>query len=211
MKNRKRRGWVSLCALAAFVLWTAAVCVVDVQPVGPEGSTVGFATLNTFVHRLTGVHMELYAITDWFGLIPLVVVVGFGVLGLVQWIGRKSLRKVDQSLFVLGGFYLVVLAAYAFFEVFAVNYRPVLLDGGLEASYPSSTTLLVMSVMPTAAIQVKSRMKYAAAGRWLIVAAAAFVVFMVVCRTISGVHWLTDIIGGVLLSTGLVAGYTALV
>lgn len=211
MKNRKRRGWVSLCALAAFVLWTAAVCVVDVQPVGPEGSTVGFAALNTFVHRLTGVHMELYAITDWFGLIPLVVVVGFGVLGLVQWIGRKSLRKVDQSLFVLGGFYLVVLAAYAFFEVFAVNYRPVLLDGGLEASYPSSTTLLVMSVMPTAAIQVKSRMKYAAAGRWLIVAAAAFVVFMVVCRTISGVHWLTDIIGGVLLSTGLVAGYTALV
>lgn len=211
MKDKKRRGRMSLYALAAFVLWTAAVCVVDVQPVGPEGATVGLATLNTFVHRLTGVHMKLYEITDRLGLIPLAVVIGFGLRGLAQWIGRKSLRKVDRSLFVLGGFYLVVLAAYAFFEVFAVNYRPVLINGVLEASYPSSTTLLVMSVMPTAAMQVKSRMKYAAAGRWLTVAAAAFVVFMVGCRTISGVHWLTDIIGGVLLSTGLVVGYTALV
>ena len=84
--------------LAAFLLWTAAVCLVDVQAIGPKGSEVGFAGLNGWFHALTGVHMTLYIITDWMGLIPLAVAMGFGLLGLVQWIKRKRLRKVDGSI-----------------------------------------------------------------------------------------------------------------
>lgn len=38
-----------------------------------------------------------------------------------------------------------------------VNYRPVLIEGRLEASYPSSTTLLVVSVMPTLMFQAYRR------------------------------------------------------
>ena len=212
MKKEKRiRGLVSLCAVSAFVLWTAAVRLVDVQPIGPQGSKVGFAAFNGLIHRLTGVHMNLYMITDWLGLIPLVLVIGFGLLGLGQWIGRKSLRKVDRSLLILGGFYLSVMAAYAVFELFVVNYRPILINGVLEASYPSSTTLLVMSVIPTAAIQVNSRLKSAAGRRWVTALAAGSVVFMVGSRLLSGVHWVTDIIGGALLSVGLVMGYASLV
>ena len=45
--------------------------------------------------------------------------------------------------------------------------------------------------------------------RCVAVAIAAFIVFMVVGRLVSGVHWLTDIIGGMLLSTGLVTAYHA--
>lgn len=193
---------MALGFLAAFVLWTLAVQWVDVQPMGPLGSRVGFAALNGFVHRLTGVHIALYNLTDRLSLIPLGFIAGFGALGLWQWVRRKSLLRVDRSILLLGGFYLAVLAAFAFFEFFPVNYRPVLIDGVLEASYPSSTTLLVLCVMPTAAMQLRSR-----ALTFLI---AAFTVFMMVCRLLSGVHWFTDIVGGVVLSAGLVMLYDSL-
>ena len=196
--------------LAAFAVWTVLVRLVDVQAIGPENSAVGFATLNGWFHRMTGVHMSLYTITDWLGLVTLAAVAGFGILGLVQWIRRKSLRRVDRSILVLGGFYLIVLAVFLLFEALAINYRPVLIEGVLEASYPSSTTMLAMCVLPTAAMQLHTRIRIRALRRTVVAALAALMLFMVVCRVISGVHWLTDIIGGGLFSAGMVLGYDAL-
>lgn len=206
MKNRNKLH-LSIVFLAAFVLWTVAICFVDVQPIGPQESEVGFATVNRFFHRLTGVHMGLYILTDWLGLVPVAVIFSFGMLGLCQWIRRKSVCKVDPSILVLGGFYLVVMAAYLFFETVVINRRPVLIQGVLEASYPSSTTLLVMCVMPTAMIQLKRRIKRGVLRSIVVSAIAAFTAFMVLGRLVSGVHWLTDIIGGALLSQGLVLLY----
>ena len=206
MKNRNKLH-LSIVFLAAFVLWTVAICFVDVQPIGPQESEVGFATVNRFFHRLTGVHMGLYILTDWLGLVPVAVIFSFGMLGLCQWIKRKSVCKVDPSILVLGGFYLVVMAAYLFFETVVINRRPVLIQGVLEASYPSSTTLLVMCVMPTAMIQLKRRIKRGVLRSIVVSAIAAFTAFMVLGRLVSGVHWLTDIIGGALLSQGLVLLY----
>ncbi len=206
MKTRLIR---SLGLLAMFALWTIAVCTVDVQAIGPQGSTVGFATLNGYVHTLTGVHFTLYHITDWLGLVPVAVCLAFAVSGLVQWI-RRGFFKVDRDLFVLGGFYIVVIAAYLLFEEVVINYRPVLIDGFLEASYPSSTTLLVLCVMPTAAIQLNRRIRQGACRTAVIWIIVAFTVFMVVGRLLSGVHWLTDIVGGGLLSAALVTMYRAL-
>ena len=206
MKTKKIHA---LCLLAAFVLWTWAVCTVDVQPIGPLDSAVGFARLNGFVHRLTGVHLWLYDLTDWLSLIPFALVGGLGILGIVQWIRRKSLLRVDRSLLILGGFYLAVLAVYWFFEVWTVNYRPVLINGLLEASYPSSTTMLALCVLPTARMQLRCRIRNPLLGRcigWLLV---CLTVLLVVGRILSGVHWFTDSIGGVLASGGLAAGYAA--
>ena len=200
----------ALGLLAAFALFTAAVLIVDVQPIGPQGSSVGFATLNQWAHNLTGVHMPLYVITDWLSLIPAGCILGFALLGLWQWMSRKSILKVDRDILALGGFYLAVAAAYVLFEVFSVNYRPVLIDGALEASYPSSTTMLSLCVMPTAAMQLQRRIADSRLRRWVCIAIAAFTVFMVFLRLVSGVHWLTDIVGGALLSAGLVMLYGAL-
>ena len=197
--------------LIAFVMWTVAIRFVDVQAIGPQESSVGFATINQFVHNLTGVHMSLYTITDWLGLVPLMFVMGFGTLGLIQWIKRKHLLKVDYSILVLGGFYIVVMAVYVLFEVLVINYRPVLINGILEASYPSSTTMLVMCVMPTAIMQFDTRIKNDVLKRCVTYAITAFIVFMVIGRLVSGVHWFTDIIGGALLSAGLVLMYRAMI
>ena len=207
---KKQNFCIAWGLLAAFVLWTAVVSLVDVQAIGPRGSSVGLAALNGFFHNLTGVHLSLYLLTDWLSLVPLGIVLGFGALGLVQWVKRKSIWKVDRSILVLGGFYLVVLTAFVFFEVYAVNYRPILIEGVLEVSYPSSTTMLVMTVMPTAALQLKSRIQNPALRKSVVAAIVVFTAFMVMGRLVSGVHWVSDIIGGGLLSAGLVMLYDSL-
>lgn len=208
MKKKNRRYlYISVSMFTAFVLWTVAVCFVDVGAIGPNESSVGFATVNGFVHKLTGVNMLLYNITDWLGLVPIFVAMGFALLGIAQWIKRKSLCKVDYSVFVLGGFYIAVMAVYVLFETVTVNFRPILINGFLEKSYPSSTTLLVMCVMPTAIMQLNSRVKNNALRKSVSLLIAAFVIFMVIGRLVSGVHWFTDIIGGALLSAGLVMMY----
>ena len=210
-RENKRLFLVAASALVTFLLWTVLVRVVDVQQIGPEGSVVGFAAFNAFVHGITGVHMGLYELTDLLSVIPLAIIGGFGFLGLVQWIKRKSFAKVDYSILVLGGFYILVLAIFAMFEVMVINYRPVLIEGKLEASYPSSTTMLVMCVLPTAVMQLRGRIQNRVLNHGVSFVLGAFMGFMVVVRLISGVHWITDIIGGALLSTGLVVLYTAFV
>lgn len=207
MKKNKKSLHTSVSLLAAFAAWTLLVLFVDKGAIGPIGSSVGLASLNGFAHGIIGVNMTLYTVTDWLGLVPIAFALGFAILGLAQWIASKSLLRVDRSLFVLGGFYIAVIAAYVFFEAFTVNYRPVLIDGVLEGSYPSSTTMLVMCVMPSAAMQLGDRIKNSVLRRCIVIAITVFTLFMVVGRLISGVHWITDIIGGALLSGGLVGMY----
>ena len=204
---KRKSFYIGLGLLALFVIWTIALMFVDVRAIGPQESIVGFATINRFIHNLTGVHMSLYTITDWLGLVPLCFIMGFGILGLCEWIKRKNLFKVDHSILTLGGFYIIVMTAYIFFETFVVNYRPILINGILEASYPSSTTMLVMCVMPTAIMQFNERIKSNGFKKCVNILITAFIVFMVIGRLVSGVHWFSDIIGGALLSSGLVMIY----
>lgn len=206
-KQNKRELLISFGSLTAFVLWTILVSYVDVQPIGPNGSSVGFATLNRAFHKWTGVHWALYTITDWLGLIPIGIAFGFAVLGFVQFVRRKNLFQVDRSLRILGGFYVVVIAIYLLFEKVVINYRPVIIEGVLEASYPSSTTMLALCVLPTAMMQFKNRIRKEAARRGILGILGILTGVFVLGRLISGVHWLSDIIGGVLLSAGLVAFY----
>ena len=206
-KKNSRLFWVGVGLLAVFVLWTVLIRFVDVEAIGPRQSSVGFATLNGYIHNLTGVNMSLYIITDWLGLVPIGVAFGFAVLGIVQCIKRKSLLKVDRSILTLGGFYIVVMAVYILFEIVVINYRPTLIDGYLEASYPSSTTILVMCVMPTAMMQLRTRIKNDLFRRCVMLSITVFITFMVIGRLVSGVHWITDIIGGALLSTAIVLMY----
>ena len=206
-KETKKSFYIAVSMLVAFMLWTVAICYVDVKPIGPQGSSVGFSVVNKFFHNLTGVNFMLYTITDWLGLVPVFIGFGFGVLGLTQWIKRKNILKVDYSIITLGVFYIAFIVAYLFFEKCVINYRPVLINGYLEASYPSSTTMLVMCVMPTAVMQFNSRIKNVVFKRCVTIVITVFIAFMVIGRLISGVHWLTDIIGGALLSTGLVMMY----
>jgi len=207
--KRKRQLWAGIGLLLMFILWTVLIQCVDVQAAGPEGTKVGFASWNTWFHNLTGVNMALYTVTDWLGLVPVIICCCFGIIGLRQWIIRKKLLRVDADILLLGVYYLLVLAGYLLFEMVPINYRPVLIDGHLEASYPSSTTLLVLSVMLTLKSQADRRCKNRKLRCFAAVFSVAFSAFMVIGRLVSGVHWMTDIIGSVFLSTGLFLLYCA--
>ena len=206
-KTRKNSIIITVSLLLAFVIWTLLVKIVDVEAIGPNNTKVGFATLNGAFHAFTGVNMMLYAITDWLGLVPVAVVLGYGFFGLVQWIKRKSILKVDRDIIALGIFYVAVVGVYALFEYLVINYRPILIEGYLEASYPSSTTMLVSCVMSTAMMRIKKRIRNSILRRATLALIAIFIGFMVISRLISGVHWLSDIVGGILVSSGLVSAY----
>ena len=207
----KRKSLIfGIIFIVAFFVWTLLVRFVDVQQIGPNGSSVGFATLNGAFRDFIGVNMSLYVITDWLSLVPLLIAFGFAVLGLKQLIKEKKLTRVDFSILALGGFYVVVISIYILFEMIDINYRPVLINGYLERSYPSSTTVLVMCIMLTSIMQLKNRIKNKVA-RWSIIGVMiAFAFFMVIGRVLSGVHWITDIVGGAQVSAGLALIYHSL-
>ena len=204
MKEIRRKELLAgIMLLAAFALWTVLIRHIDVQNAGPNGTEIGFATINVWFHRLTGVHMLIYTITDWLGLVPIIICMCFGVLGFAQLIKRRSLLTVDSDILLLGAYYVVAILGYLLFEMVPINYRPILIDGNLEASYPSSTTLLVLTVMPTLKYQSDRRIANPVIRKAITVFVIVFTAFMVIGRLISGVHWATDIAGSVFLSSGL--------
>lgn len=211
--NRKTKTQFILGAslFVLFILYTLSLKVVDVQPIGPNGSNVAYTSINKALHGLFGVNMTLYAITDWAGVVAIVLAFGFAVLGLAEWIKRKSILKVDRSLLVLGAFYLVVFGAYLFFEFVVINRRPILINGILEASYPSSTTMLALCVLPTAMIEFNRLIASRTIKNTVNTLCTLFTAFMVIGRLFSGVHWFTDIFGALLFSISVVLIYVATV
>ena len=201
--TRIKQLLAGIVILAAFVSWTILIRHIDVQSAGPNGTAVGFAAFNVWFHRLTGVHMIIYTVTDWLGLVPIIICMCFGGLGFAQLVKRKSLLRVDSDIFMLGAYYMLVILCYLLFEMVPINYRPILINGYLEASYPSSTTLLVLSVMPTLKYQTDRRIANPVIRKAITVFVIVFAAFMVIGRLISGVHWVTDIAGSVFLSSGL--------
>lgn len=194
-----------------FTVWTILIKTIDVKQVGVNDTAIGFSIINIWFHKLTGVHMSLYVITDWLGLVPIFVCMVFGFMGLIQLIKGRSLFNVDRDIIFLGIYYIVVIFGYLIFEMIPINYRPILIQGFMEASYPSSTTLLVLCVMPTLMEQANRRINNVIVNKSINVFTISFSVFMVLGRLFSGVHWLTDIIGSIMLSVGLFSIYRAAV
>ena len=194
-----------------FIIFTVLVKVVDVQPAGAEGSLIGFAALNVSVFKLIGENSFCYLITQLFGVLAILVAAVFAVMGLVQLIKRKSLLKVDREILMAGIIYAVVIILYVLFEKLAINFRPVITDEGLEASYPSTHTMLILTILGTA---VTLAGKYLSNPKLAFAAKILCIVIMwltVVCRLLSGVHWFTDILGGVLISLCLISLFKSLV
>lgn len=210
MKSKAvKQMFAGIIFILAFILWTVFILTVDVQPVGVQGTDIGFATVNSWFHSLTGVNMLMYYATDWLGIVPVFACMLFGITGVLQLVKRRSLRKVDPDLIISGIYYIIVIFCYLVFEIYPLNYRPVLINGVMEASYPSSTTLLVLCVMPTLVLLSSHRISKSKIKMIIKVLTTLFSVFMVSGRLISGVHWLSDIVASALLSGGLYFLYTA--
>lgn len=190
---------------AAAALLIALICLVDVAPIGAEGTKVGLSHLNQFVFGLFGVNMLWYHITDWLGIAAILTAFLFTVIGITQLIKRRSILKVDKEILALGGLYSIVIGLYVLFENVVLNYRPIIMPDSThpEASFPSSHTMLVCVIMGSAMFLIGKYVKRIKLCRALQMICAVVIGITVIGRLISGVHWFTDIIGGVLISISL--------
>ena len=202
MNKKKRNFFISTILILLAVVFTILVKVVDVKQVGVNGTSIGFATLNQFVFKTTGVNMIWYHITDWLGLVPIFMAMAYALIGFIQLIKRKSIFKVDKEIIILGLFYIVVISLYIFFEKVIINYRPILMNGFLEASYPSSHTLMTICLCGSSIILNKKLLNNKIT-RVIDVLSLVIILITVIGRLISGVHWFTDIIGGIFISIAL--------
>ena len=191
------------------VILIALVRLVDVAPIGADGTSIGLSHLNQFVFDLFGVNMLWYNITDWLGVAAVLTGFVFAVTGLLQLIKRRSLLKVDREILALGGLYIVVIGLYLFFENVIVNYRPIIMPDNThpEASFPSSHTMLVCVIMGSAAMLINRYIRNKPLNRILRAVCYVIIGVTVVGRLIAGVHWFTDILGGILISVTLLSLY----
>lgn len=217
MKKTGKKFLKAFILLALFLLYTAAVRTIDVQPIGPEGTSVGFARVNDFVRGLLGTRDNMkepwYIITNYTAYFSIFCGLLFALAGLLQWISRKNLFKVDYRILILGCFLIMLGMLYVLFMKVVVNYRPVIVDPEEwpESSFPSSHTLLSVSIMSMLGLTLPGATKNKALAPILRVVSIVVIILMTVGRMLSGVHWFSDIVGGVLLSLALAAFYSAFV
>lgn len=217
MNKTKKNFLISGILLIFAIIYTILVQKIDVKPIGPENSSVGFATVNEAVankigeNTTLGYSETLYDITKYLGYLSLAMCVVYAFIGLIQLLKRKSIFKVDKEIFMLAAFYIVVIALYALFEIYVVNYRPVIMEEGLEASYPSSHTMLAMCVCGSAIILNKKLFKDFKQIKIVNILCAVLMVATVVGRLLSGVHWFSDIIGSIIISSALLMSFYSLI
>ena len=202
MNNKKRNFFISTILIFLAVVFTIFVKVVDVKPIGVNESSIGVASFNQVVFKTIGVNMIWYHITDWLGLVPIFIAMIYAFIGFIQLIKRKNIFKVDKEIIILGVFYFVVIFLYVFFEKFIVNYRPILMNGFLEASYPSSHTLMTICLCGSSII-VNRKLFNNKIAKFVNVLSLVVVLITVIGRLLSGVHWFTDIIGGIFIGVAL--------
>ena len=206
---KHRRLLTSGVGLLLTVILIALIRFVDVALIGAQGTSIGLSHLNQFVFDFFGVNMLWYNITDWLGIAAALTAFLFAIIGLVQLIKRRSLLKVDREILALGVLYLVVIGLYIIFETVIINYRPIIMPDNTrpEASFPSSHTMLVCVIMGSAAMLINRYIKNKTLCRALRAMCFVIIIVTVVGRSIAGVHWFTDIFGGVLISVTLLSLY----
>lgn len=215
MKSSKKTIFMGGILMVLFVIFTILVKTVNVGAVGPENSVVGFSGINKAFFDFSGQNGFCYHLSEYIGYFSFLVVFLFALYGVYELIKRKSFKKIDKQIVALGIFYVVVAVFFAIFEKVIINYRPVIedIEEGLEASYPSTHVLIIVCIMGSTSIVLSSLFR--GSGSKTVVAACviSFVlaVIGVIARLFSGVHWLTDVFGGLLLSMSLLTMFRGVI
>ena len=203
MKNKKRYLIGGFAFFLMFIIFTTIIKFVDVKNIGPHNTSVGLATINNFFVNKIGFHNKIYKITEILGIIPIIIVLIYAIIGLYSLIEEKSFKKVNKNLYYLAIFYIIVLGIYFLFEKVIINFRPVIIEGILESSYPSSHTILAICICGSSIILNNAIFKNNKIAKLENIISFIIIIMLPLLRFISGVHWFTDIIGGILLSLSL--------
>ena len=203
MKDSKKYLISSIILVLVAIIFTVLVKVIDKGSIGPDNTIVGFQAINDYIKNMFPFNETLYKITKYAGFIPLAFALYYAYIGFMQLLKKKSLKKVVSKIYLIAGFYVVVLVLYVLFDKIAINYRPVIIDKELEPSYPSTHVLLAMCFCLSSVIMSKYYMKKDSIRKVVNIGTWLLMLFIVIGRMICGCHWFTDIIGGILISLAL--------
>ena len=203
----KKLKLATIISFIIFVVYTLAIKFVLVAPIGPNDTNVGLAPLNKAVDDMLGLNMTIDKFTDIFLYAAILLAFCLGLYALRQAIEGKSLMKIDKGVFWTLLFYVMVIVVYCMFELIKINYRPVIIEGELEYSYPSSHTMIILCILVPMMFQTSRLLKNKT---MIIIAKIVCIIMMFLTvggRILSGMHWFTDIVGGILISVCLIFVY----
>lgn len=207
-KQGKKWFLAALILTAVFVVLTITVKYVDQKNIGSQ--VIGWATINLWWRDIIGVRNFWQIASHIFAAITLIILVMFLVWQAIALLRRKSFRTMPRHWWFFDLTLIALALCYIVFQIMVINFRPLLIDGVAELSYPSSHVLLLATLWPvfilTLSREVKSR-------PWLRVASVIGIIVMtvgIIARLLSGYHWFTDIIGGIMLGAVLTCWYQAL-
>lgn len=209
--DNKKKYILPTVSLILFILLIVILKTVDTAKTGVGDTEIGLYHLNIAASKFIGTNMAWYKITEILGILSILSGAVFGAVGLLQMIKRKSLIKVDREILSLGGLYVLLGIVYVFFEKVIINYRPLIMDGETvpEASFPSSHTVLAVVIMGSVFLILDKYIKNKTVANILKSLCLAVAVITVIGRLLSGVHWLTDILAGILISICLLSLFKA--
>ncbi len=219
-KSFKSNLFLTASLYLIFIIYTVSVKFIDVALIGNKLSPVGFSSLNEVFFNLfsktksdglfvdNAFQMLSYNISEILGYFALLVAAFFVFVGVIQLVNYRSLKKVNKNIYALGGFYVLVMAFYVLFEKVVINYRPVyeMNSDVLEASYPSSHTILTLCILLSAVLVIPYVYSNINKRLYAVITILFYIIMIitVMTRLMSGVHWFTDILGGILLSAALI-------
>ena len=137
--------------------------------------------------------MDWNKVTNIILIASFVVLAIFAILGLYQWITRKSLKKVDKPLLWFPLPLVLMAITYIVFDKFLIcNTRP---DGSGEASFPSKHVMIVATIFLLVALilprYIKSKTAYILLDFFML----TFIILVSVGRVLANKHWPSDVLG----------------
>ena len=153
----KKRGYGKTILLFIIsIIYTVLVTFVDKQTIGPEGTSVGFSAINKVFLDLISYNPMWDKITDLMLMIAILTAVYFAATGFIQLLKEKRpLAEIDKDILIMGFLYVILVIMYVLFDKVPINYRPVILDEGLEPSYPSTHDLMTLAFFVFTIVNLK--------------------------------------------------------
>jgi len=199
MKENKKYFIMSAVLLVLFVIFVILAKTVDVAAVGPMGSEIGFASINKSAADAIGYNESIYNVSKSLSYFGIAVMVVFGLFGAMQLYYKKGPKNVDKDLYALYGLYVLGLIVYIVLEKVVINSSPVF-SNGLKVSYSSFYIILAVAFMGAAIVEFNARLKAKKVKIIVLTLCILDGIGLLVTRLVSGVHWVTDVIGTLLIS-----------
>lgn len=180
--------------LFLFILLIILLCF-DKAVIAENGYEVGLSHINNLVNYSYKENVDL--MSDLIFYVTFIVVIYAFSIGLYQLIKKKSLYKVDKSIIIFGIALVIAIIVWLLFDkVIELNIRP---THKIEGSFPSThvmlATFFALSCHGFLCLRDQDKLiKYSS-----LVLAIIIIVIVTITRVIAGVHYITDVCGGLFI------------